>query len=171
MVEAEPLLRIQPKSKIFKLSFISFWRKKDFFSADENQAIVEAVRNAEKQTSGEVRVFVESRCRFVDPLDRAAEIFFGLKMDQTAERNGVLVYVAIKDRQLAVFGDSGIHQNVGDEFWNKEVEKMITEFNRENYAEGLIKVVRDIGEALKQHFPYQGEKDKNELPDDIVFGR
>jgi len=149
----------------------SFFKKKDFFSAEQHQHIVEAVRAAEKETSGEVRVFVESRCRFVDPLDRAAELFFGLKMDQTAERNGVLVYVAIKDRQLAILGDEGIHQKVGNEFWQKEVKKMIVEFNKENFAEGIAKVVLDIGQALKTNFPYKGESDKNELPDDIVFGR
>ena len=148
-----------------------FSRKKDFFSAEEREAIINAIKTAERQTSGEVRAYVESRCKFVDPLDRAAEIFFGLKMEETAERNGVLVYAAIKDRQLAVFGDSGIHQKVGDVFWQKEVAKMIHSFNRDNYAEGIVKVVTDVGEALKEHFPYQGEKDKNELPDDIVFGR
>ncbi len=150
---------------------LSLFRKKDFFSHGESKLIVDAIQNAERQTSGEVRVFVESRCRFVDPLDRAAELFFGLKMDQTQERNGVLVYVAIKDHQLAVLGDTGIHEKVGDEFWQKEVAKMISEFNRDNHAEGIAKVVEDIGAALKQHFPCQGEKDKNELPEDIVFGR
>jgi len=151
--------------------FRSLFKTKDFFSPGENQLIVEAIQNAERQTSGEVRVYVESRCRFVDPLDRAAELFFGLKMDQTAERNGVLVYVAIKDHQLAILGDTGIHQKVGDEFWQKEVDKMISEFNGDNYAAGITKVVNDIGIALHLHFPYQGTKDKNELPDDIVFGR
>lgn len=153
------------------MSFISFFRKKDFFSAHEQQAIIDAIKTAEKQTSGEVRVYVESRCRFVDPLDRAAEIFFGLRMEETAERNGVLVYVAIRDRQLAIFGDTGIHLKVGEQFWKQEVAHMIRAFNRDNYSEGIVKVVLDIGEALKQNFPYQGEKDKNELPDDIVFGR
>jgi len=149
----------------------SFFRKKEFFTTEQSQTIVEAIRAAEKQTSGEVRVYVESRCKFVDPLDRAAEIFFGLKMDQTDEKNGVLVYVAIKDRQLAVFGDKGIHEKVGEEFWSAEVNKMISAFNKDNYAEGISTVVMNIGAALQKHFPYRGEQDKNELPDDIVFGR
>jgi len=149
----------------------SLFRKKEFFSKQESQLIVDAIKNAERQTSGEVRLYVESRCKFVNPLDRAAEIFFGLKMEETAERTGVLVYVAIKDRQLAVFGDKGIHEKVGDDFWEKEVGQMISHFNSENYAKGLAKVITDIGEALRTHFPYQGDKDKNELPDDIVFGR
>jgi len=149
----------------------SFFRKKDFFKPEESEAIVDAIRAAEKQTSGEVRLYVESHCKFVDPLDRAAELFFALKMEQTAQRNGVLVYVAIKDRQLAIFGDKGIHEKVGDEFWEKEVAQMINHFNSENYAKGLARVITNIGEALRTNFPYQGEKDKNELPDDIVFGR
>jgi uncharacterized membrane protein len=149
----------------------SFFRKKNFFKPEESEAIVDAIRAAEKQTSGEVRLYVESRCKFMDPLDRAAELFFGLKMEQTVERNGVLVYVAIKDRQLAIFGDKGIHEKVGEEFWEKEVAQMINHFNSEDYAKGLARVITNIGEALRTNFPYQGEKDKNELPDDIVFGR
>jgi len=148
------------------------WQKpKSFFTPEETQALLEAIRNAEHRTSGEVRVFVESHCRFVDPLDRGVEIFKQLKMDQTADRNAVLVYVATKDHQLAIFGDEGIHKKVGNEYWNVELQKMIREFNRKNYAEGIKKVVSDIGEALCTHFPYNSGTDKNELPDDIVFGR
>ena len=148
------------------------WQKpKEFFKAEERQALLEAIRTAEQQTSGEVRLFVESHCRFVDPLDRAAEIFHQLKMDQTTDRNAVLVYVAMKDRQLAVFGDAGIHKKVGDEYWNVALKKMIAEFNRENYAKGIQKIISDIGQALNTHFPYNNETDKNELPDDMVFGR
>ena len=150
---------------------LSLFRKKEFFSKEESDQIVETIRLAEKLTSGEVRLFVESRCKFVDPLDRAAEIFFALKMEQTEQRNGVLVYVATRDRQLAIFGDKGIHEKVGDRFWQAEVSKMISHFNADNYAQGITKVIADIGEALHSHFPYAGDKDKNELPDDIVFGR
>lgn len=148
------------------------WQKeKAFFSSDEQQAIVDAVRWAEQRTSGEVRVFVESRCRYVNALDRAIEIFQQLKMGQTLERNAVLVYVAIKDRQLAVFGDEGIHQKVGNDYWAKEVSVMLREFNHQHIAEGIRRCIMDIGEALHTHFPYDRELDKNELPDDIVFGR
>lgn len=133
--------------------------------------IVAAVREAEKQTSGEVRVFVENRCKYVDPLDRAVEIFYSLQMHETADRNAVLVYVAIKDHQLAIYGDMGVHEKVGEEYWKKELQKMVDEFNREHYAQGISEVVTDIGEALKKYFPYNQERDKNELPDDIVFGR
>jgi uncharacterized membrane protein len=91
-------------------------------------------------------------------------------MDHTKDRNGVLVYIAVKDRQLAVLGDEGIHKQVGTEFWQKEVREMIDEFHANHYAVGIATVVTEIGEALKTHFPYQGTTDKNELPDDIVFG-
>ena len=153
------------------MSLFSFLKKKDFFTEDEKLQIIEAVRNAEKMTSGEVRVFVESHCSYMDAIDRAKEIFADLKMYETADRNAVLVYVALKDKQLAVFGDEGIHSKLGNEYWNTEVRKMISRFNKENYAEGLKEVVTDIGEALTQLFPYNNDTDKNELPDDIVFGK
>jgi uncharacterized membrane protein len=77
----------------------------------------------------------------------------------------------MKDRQLAVFGDEGIHKKVGNEYWNQEVQKMISNFNKENYAAGISEVVKDIGEALTKNFPFNNETDKNELPDDLVFGK
>ena len=148
-----------------------FWQKpKEFLSHDEMQQVVQAIRQSEQQTSGEIRVYIESHCRFVDPMDRAAELFFGLRMDQTKDRNGVLVYIAMKDRQLAILGDEGIHKRVGKEFWAKEVAEMLSEFYADHYATGIAKVVTEIGEALHTHFPYDGKTDKNELPDDIVFG-
>jgi len=131
---------------------------------------VNAIRAAEKRTSGEIRVFIESRCSYVDPVDRAIEVFFGLKMDKTEDRNGVVLYIAMKDHQLAVFGDKGIHEKVGTEFWNKEVNKMLSSFSRENYTDGIVQIVTEIGDALVSNFPYENE-DRNELPDDIVFGR
>jgi uncharacterized membrane protein len=148
-----------------------FSRKKEFFTAEEKQHIVEAVQQAEQRTSGEIRVFVASRCKYVDAIDQAAEIFFGLEMQKTEQRNAVLIYVAIKDRQLAIFGDEGIHQKVGDAYWKDKVKKMISNFNRSNYAEGIRQCVLEVGEALHAHFPYDRQVDKNELPDDIVFGK
>ncbi|HET6722700.1 MAG TPA: TPM domain-containing protein [Chitinophagaceae bacterium] len=153
------------------MSLFSLFRKKDFFSEEEKQQIIEAVRNAERMTSGEVRVFVENRCSYMDALDRAKEVFAELKMYETHDRNAVLMYVALKDKQLAIFGDEGIHSKLGNEYWNTEVKKMIDNFNKENYAEGIKQVVEDIGEALTQLFPYNNDTDKNELPDDIVFGK
>ena len=110
------------------MAFSPFLKRKAFFSNDEQERIVNAIRQAEQQTSGEIRVYTESRCRFVDPLDRAAEIFWGLKMDLTKDRNGVLVYVAMKDHQFAVLADQGIHEKVGQEFWNRAVAEMKKHF-------------------------------------------
>ena len=150
----------------------SFLKKKvRFFTDAETEQIVGAIREAERRTSGEIRVFVESRCGYMDAIDRAMELFLQLKMEKTDDRNAVILYVAIKDRQLAVFGDEGIHQKVGTEYWFKEVQLMISNFNKENYAEGIRQCVIDIGEALHYHFPYDNDTDKNELPDDIVFGK
>jgi uncharacterized membrane protein len=150
---------------------MSLFRKKEFFTAEEKQTIAEAIQKAEQRTSGEVRVFVEHRCRYVNAIDRAVEIFQNLQMHKTGLRNAVLVYIAVKDRQLAIFGDEGIHKKVGDQYWANEVIKMINTFNRDNIAEGICQCVKDIGEALCTHFPYDKDTDKNELPDDIVFGR
>jgi uncharacterized membrane protein len=150
--------------------FSIFRRKKRFFSPEDEQLIVKAIRDAERCTSGEVRVYVESRCSYVDALDRAVELFAEMGMQATRERNGVLVYVAVKDHQLAVFGDEGIHQKVGPDYWNTEVLKMIRDFNRENYAVGIAGCVEDIGQALQEYFPFT-DKDTNELSDEIHFGR
>ena len=107
----------------------------------------------------------------MDSLDRAAEIFFSLKMDKTDERNATLIYVAMKDHQFAIFGDEGIHQKVGTEYWKRLAGELTQSFNRENYAEGISNCVIQIGMALQKYFPYNKDTDKNELPDTIVFGR
>lgn len=148
------------------------WQKQpEFFSAEETERIVAAIRNAERRTSGEIRIFVESRCRFVDAIDRAAELFFQLRMDETEQRNGTLLYVAIRDHQVAVFGDEGIHRKVGPQYWEAEVRKMLDAFGKQHLADGMVDCINDIGEALYLHFPYDRDTDKNELPDEIVFGR
>ncbi len=149
----------------------SLFKKKQFFSKEENERIVAAIRKAEECTSGEVRVFVERRCRFMDPIDRAIELFDELQMENTKDRNAVLVYVALKDRQLAIYGDKGIHERLGVEYWLKEVGHLVAQFNRDNYAEGIATCVTDIGRALQEQFPYDRVSDKNELPDEIIFGR
>lgn len=151
--------------------FPLFRKKKSLFNEEDNRIIVKAIRHAEQRTSGEVRVFVESRCSWVDAIDRAAEIFFTLQMEKTEQRNAVLVYIALKDRQLAVFGDEGIHKKVGTEYWQKVVAEMLSTFNKEDYAKGIAECVIQIGEALTTHFPFDRGTDKNELPDTIVFGR
>ncbi len=152
------------------MPIFSFTRKKDLFALDDQQILLEAIREAEKQTSGEIRLYVENRCKFVDPLLRAAEVFWALKMDQTKERNGVLVYIALRDHQFAIFADQGIHEKTGEIFWQHEVTVMKQHLARNETIDALKRVITDIGAALKQHFPYDAATDKNELPDDIVFG-
>ncbi len=142
-----------------------------FFSEEENNEIVQAIRQAELTTSGEIRLFVESKNKFVDAIDRAEELFFKMKMDKTEHRNGVLVYVAMKDQQLALFGDEGIYEILGPTFWDAAVEEMISDFTGNKISEGLQTCIKKIGLVLTDKFPYEAETDKNELPDDIVFGR
>lgn len=151
----------------------SIFKKKapKFFTDEQQQLVVHAIQQAEKQTSGEVRVYVESHCEYVDALDRAREVFANMGMTATQQRNAVLVYVAMKDRQLAVFADEGIYTKAGAAFWNAAVKKMLGNFYKENYAAGIAAMVTAIGETLKEHFPYDGATDKNELPDDIAFGK
>lgn len=146
-------------------------KKKEFFTADEKQQLITAIQKAEQRTSGEVRLFIESRCRFMDAVDRAREIFFQLEMERTELRNATLIYIAIKDKQTAVFGDEGIHQKVGAEYWKAVVQKMVLEFRQEHLVDGICTAIAQLGEALTHHFPYNSETDKNELPDEIVFGR
>ena len=146
-------------------------KKKEFFTSAEKQQINGAILQAEHRTSGEVRVFVESKCSYVNAIDRAEEVFYHLAMQRTEQRNAVLVYIAMKDRQLAVFGDEGIHQKVGNQYWKEKVEGMITHFSRNNFSGAIVQTVKDIGEALHLHFPYDEHIDKNELPDEIVFGK
>lgn len=153
------------------LNIFPWQKKKEFFTEEEKQQLVEAIRKAEEQTSGEVRIFVESKCRFVDALDRAQEIFFNLKMHETELRNATLIYVAVKDKQAAVFGDEGIHQKAEKKYWEDVVTKMLMHFKNQKLADGICQGIHDLGEALKLYFPYNSDTDKNELPDELVFGR
>lgn len=143
----------------------------DYFSEEEKQVIVRSIEKAEKRTSGEIRIYIESHCPAEDPVVRAKELFGTLKMHETTARNGVLLYLAMKDRKLAIFGDEGIHDKVGDAFWNDQVSKIIGHFTKDKYVTGIAEIIHEIGEALGTHFPYDGETDTNELPDDIVFGK
>lgn len=153
------------------MSLLTIFKKKTFFNATEQENIKSAIQTAEQKTSGEVRVYFESRCKYVNSLDRAAEIFYGLKMNETNEKNAVLVYLALKDHQLAIFADEGIHKKTGKDFWKEQVQLMLIHFDKDDYAMGIQQVVHKIGEALQQHFPYLEHVDKNELPDDIIFGK
>lgn len=145
--------------------------KKQLLTEGEQAHIVTAIQQAERTTSGEVRVYIESRCPHVNAADRASEIFFKLKMNKTEYHNGVLVYVAVTDKQMAVFGDEGIHKKVGGTvYWEKELKVLRHHFEKGAIAEGIAQCISEIGNALADHFPYNQSVDKNELPDDIVFG-
>jgi uncharacterized membrane protein len=147
------------------------FKKAPFFNEAERLRIVEAIRAAELHTSGEMRVYVESKNAYVDPMDRAAEVFYDLKMDKTDNRNAVLLYIAMVDKELVLFGDEGIYNQVGELFWSNAVKNMISQFEGKNICDGIVKCIATIGETLKEKFPYDAVNDKNELPDDIVFGK
>ncbi len=148
-----------------------FSKKKEIFTCEENDRVVAAIRSCENRTSGEIRVYVESKNLYVDPLDRAAEVFSGLLMQNTIHRNAVLLYVAVKHKEVALFGDKGIHEIVGSEFWNEEVGHMLQYFRNNKLADGIEHCVRHVGDVLSEKFPYIPTEDKNELPDEIVFGK
>lgn len=152
------------------MSIFDFFKKKEFFSAADKEQIVEAIRMAEKETSGEIRIYVESKNAYVDAIDRAAEVFFKLKMQETEHRNAVLLYIAMKDQQLALYADEGIYQKAGAEYWDNAVKNMLAQFTKENISNGIEQCIAQIGQTLKEKFPYIPTEDKNELPDEIVFG-
>lgn len=147
-----------------------FFKKKEFFTVAEKERIVNAIRSMERLTSGEIRVFVESKNPMVDPIDRAAQVFYKLKMQNTEHRNGVLLYIATRHRELALFGDEGIYIATGTDYWNNAVKNMISQFKGDDICDGVVQCIQQVGETLKEKFPYSATDDKNELPDDIVFG-
>ncbi|MBO5920299.1 MAG: TPM domain-containing protein [Bacteroidales bacterium] len=141
---------------------------KDFIG-DKGKALIEqAIKEAELNTSGEIRVHLESKCSG-DPLQRAVYIFNYLKMYRTQARNGVLVYVAVGSRKFAIIGDAGINAVVPDNFWDGIKEQMQASFAEGNYVQGLVNAIRESGVSLKKYFPYQSD-DINEQPDEISFG-
>ena len=141
---------------------------KDFFTLREQEEIRLAIKSAEHDTSGEIRVHVENSCKG-DVLDRAAFVFRQLGMEKTELRNGVLIYLAIKHRKFAIIGDGGINNVVPAGFWDAIQNEMLDSFRRNEFCTGLCKAISAVGENLKKYFPYQKE-DVNELADDISFG-
>ena len=140
----------------------------NFFSEAEKKQIVEAIEEAELNTSGEIRLHVEGSCKS-DVLDRAAYIFEKLGMHKTELRNGVLFYLAVTDHKFAILGDAGINAKVPANFWDEIKETVIAGFRKGKYADGLSKGIQKTGEKLKAEFPYQSD-DKNELSNEISFG-
>ncbi|MBP7506754.1 MAG: TPM domain-containing protein [Prolixibacteraceae bacterium] len=140
-----------------------------FFSKEEKKEIEQSIKEAEKNTSGEIRVHIESNCS-ENELDRAAYWFSELKMHKTELRNGVLIYMALSDKKFAIIGDIGINMKVSTDFWESTKEQMIGYFKEQNITKGICAGIIEAGNQLKRHFPYQKD-DLNELNDEISFGK
>ncbi|GAB1418642.1 TPM domain-containing protein [Bacteroidales bacterium] len=141
---------------------------RNFFSAAEKDDIKNAIIQAEQNSSGELRVHLENHCA-AEVLDRAAFLFEELGMKKTAARNGVLFYLAVKDRKFAVIGDAGINAVVETHFWEEIRQTMTAFFQKGEFVNGLIAGIQTTGQKLKTYFPFQ-QDDKNELPNDISYG-
>jgi uncharacterized membrane protein len=139
----------------------------DFFSQEDKKLIEKAILEAENNTSGEIRVHVETSFKG-DVLDRAATVFALLNMHKTKLRNGVLIYLAFKNRQFAVLGDAGINRVVPEDFWNTTKSIMEAHFKNSEFARGLIEGITMAGEQMKKHFPHQ-QDDRNELSNKMTF--
>lgn len=140
-----------------------------YFTEEQKEAMVAAIREAEKNTSGEIRIHIENHTR-KEVLDRAAQVFAELKMHKTALRNGVLIYIALEDRKLAILGDAGINIKVPDNYWNDIINRLVNDFKQGDACGGICKAVHSMGQQLKKFFPYQAD-DINELPDELSFGQ
>lgn len=141
----------------------------DFFTREQIDDIKQAIMNAELDTSGEIRVHIDTKCKG-DVMEKALKVFNKLKIHQTELRNGVLFYLAVKNRKFAVVGDKGINEVVPDDFWERIKADMLDAFREGKFTDGLIEGITQTGTHLKKHFPYQTD-DVNELSDEISFGK
>jgi uncharacterized membrane protein len=142
-------------------------KAKELFTEELQKQVVTAIETAELNTSGEVRVHLDDKCKG-EVLDRAAYVFEKLEMHKTEQRNGVLFYLAVQDKKFAILGDAGINQKVSDNFWEEIKSDVISNFKKGDFAGGLSSGIVKAGEQLKAHFPYQ-EDDVNELDNEISF--
>jgi len=140
----------------------------EFLTPAEEEAVIAAIQQAEKNTSGEIRVHIENHAE-KPPLERAQEVFLALGMQATAARNGVLFYVGVADKSFAIAGDEGIDKVVESDFWDSTKDAVISHFKLGRFADGLVAGILRAGERLKQYFPF-ADDDKNELPDTISKG-
>lgn len=140
------------------------------FTQEEEARITGAIREAERGTSGEIRMYVEDFCLRDHPVERAAELFQLFGMFNTHQRNAVLIYLAEKSRHFAIWGDAGIHERVGYQFWEAEKRVLREHLQRDEKTEGVCQVIQLIGNQLRQYFPTHDHEDHNELPDDIIYG-
>jgi uncharacterized membrane protein len=141
---------------------------KTFFTSQEQDQIIESIRMAELNTSGEIRLHIEANCEG-DAYERAKVVFEQLGMHATEQKNGVLFYLAYANQKFAILGDKGIHEKVSQQFWDEEKELLVSYFKHQKFAEGLCLAIAQAGDKLKQHFPYQSN-DTNELSNEISFG-
>jgi uncharacterized membrane protein len=141
----------------------------DFLTKGEEEEIVEAIRKAEKATSGEIRVHIEKTHGAKDIFKRSMEVFHLLKMDNTKEENGVLIYVAVKDRDFVIYGDTGINNVVPEDFWESTKDAIVAQFKSGNFKQGLIDGILKAGQELQNHFPWS-EDGTNELTNTISKG-
>lgn len=142
---------------------------KPLFTAEEKEAIVAAIASAEAMTSGEIRLHIEARCKADNVLDRGLEVFYHLKMNETAQQNGVLIYLAYADHKFAIIGDKGINAVVPATFWDSVKEVMAGHFKQGEFLQGVVFAIKETGVHLKQYFPLQSD-DKNELSNEISEG-
>lgn len=140
---------------------------RNFFTKEQQEDIRLAILNAELDTSGEIRVHIENTCTG-DALDRALAVFNKLEMDKTENRNGVLIYLAVKNRKFAIIGDKAIHEVVTENYWDSTKNMMLNHFRENQFTEGLVAAITETGKKLKKYFPYQSN-DVNELSDEISF--
>ena len=140
----------------------------EFLSQEDESAVVEAIRKAEKNTSGEIRVHIEKTTSKA-PFDRALEVFHLLKMDETELKNGVLIYLAVADRKFVICGDKGINDLVPTDFWDTTKTAMANHFKSGNFKQGLVDGITKAGEQLQKYFPFE-EGDINELSNEISKG-
>lgn len=140
------------------------------FSKAEEASIIAAIQQAERGTSGEIRLYVEDFCMRDSPVERAAEVFQLFGMFNTKARNAVLIYLAEKSHHFAIWGDAGIHEQVGFQFWDQEKKLLHAHFQNDDAAAGICKAVELIGARLREYFPSDDKNNENELPDEIIYG-
>jgi uncharacterized membrane protein len=143
-------------------------KSEDFLTVTDEKALIAAIKDAEKNTSGEIRIHIEKSTNKL-PIDRAIEVFSVLEMDKTKQRNGVLLYIAVESKKFAILGDEGINKLVPDDFWDTEKELVLSHFKRGDFAKGLELAIIEVGKKIKVFFPYQSN-DTNELSDEISKG-
>lgn len=141
----------------------------DFFKKSEEKEIIQKIREAERNTSGEIRVHLERELDGFDVLDVATEVFYILEMEKTAQRNGVLFFIVPNEKKFAILGDKGINEVVPINFWDDIRDLLRSNFKNKKFKDGICKGVERVGEKLHEFFPYQSD-DKNELPDEISYG-